>query len=362
MNQKSATLTPVLLVNFIGAFGFSIVMPFLVFLVLDFGGNAVIYGFIGAAYSVFQFLAAPVLGRWSDAYGRRRILLLSQAGTLFAWIIFVVALTVPKTELFVAADGPAGAFTVTVPLLLLFLARAIDGLTGGNISVANAYASDVSTDETRSRNFGRMGVSFNLGMVLGPAIAGVLGATVYGELLPVLGAVLISVLALVVIYFFLPESNSAAFERAKRKHGCEHLKLCTKVLGAEGRDAQLSPQVAKRRRHLLTHPSLFTMMVIFFVVMLGFNLFYAAMPMHAARDLGWDALTIGGFFSVLSASMVVVEGPVLSWLAKRSSEPVRIVSGFLILAVAFTVFWRAEGSVLYGAALLFAMGNGIAWP
>ena len=74
-------LLPLLLVNFIGTVGFSLVLPFLVFLVTDWGGNAFVYGFAGATYSAFQLVGAPVLGRWSDRFGRRKILLVSQAGT-----------------------------------------------------------------------------------------------------------------------------------------------------------------------------------------------------------------------------------------------------------------------------------------
>lgn len=354
---RSADIFPVLVVNFIGALGFSIVMPFLVFLVIDFGGNAVVYGFVGATYSTFQFFGAPLLGRWSDTYGRRRILLLSQAGTLIAWLLFVVALLVPRLEVFRASSGPLGEFVLTAPLLVLFVARAVDGLTGGNISVANAYASDVSTKETRSANFGRMGVSFNLGMVIGPALAGVLGATRYGEMIPVLLAVAISSLALVVIYFRLPESN----RRAQR--GPVEGLSASRTLGAEPRDCELSRQCPKRRRRrLLAEPTLFFVVTVFFIVMLGFNLFYASFPMHAARSLGFDAMTIGVFFAILSGTLVVVEGPVLTWLSPRSSETTRIVGGLLVLAAGFVVFWAARGWTVYAAALLFAFGNGVAWP
>ena len=78
-----------------------------------------------------------------------------------------------------------GTFVIIVPLFILFLARAIDGITGGNISVANAYLSDLSSDENRSKNFGKMAISSNLGFILGPALAGILGGTIYGEILPV---------------------------------------------------------------------------------------------------------------------------------------------------------------------------------
>lgn len=354
---RPPSLFPVLIVNFIGALGFSIVMPFLVFLVIDFGGNAVVYGVVGATYSGFQFVGAPILGRWSDTVGRRKILLLSQAGTFIAWVLFFVACVVPITELATVDSSVTGQFVLTLPLLLLFLARAIDGLTGGNISVANAYASDVSTPETRSANFGRMGVSFNLGMVIGPALAGVLGATVYGELVPVLAAALISLVAIGVIYLRLPESNP----RAISDHG--HTRSCSKTMGQELRDSQLATQCPKKRRQrLIAEPAILYMMVIFFIIFLGFSLFYVSFPMHAATDLQWSSIEIGMFFMVLSGSLVVVEGPVLAWLSQHSSEPLRIAAGLFVLALAFASFTQVEGPVIYAVAIAFAVGNGVAWP
>jgi len=181
---------PVLLVNFVGALGYSIVLPFLVFLVTRFQGDAVVYGLFAATYPAFQLIGAPVLGRWSDRWGRRRLLLLSQAGTLLAWVIFLMALFLP-----VAGVVRIGEKVLTLPLVVLFFARALDGLTGGNVSVAHAYMADVSS---------------NLGYILGPALAGLLGATDWGEVPPVLAALLISVIGTALVAFYVPESRPSA--------------------------------------------------------------------------------------------------------------------------------------------------------
>jgi DHA1 family tetracycline resistance protein-like MFS transporter len=87
--EKQIPLYPLLLINFIGTFSFSIVLPFLVFLLIDFGGNAIVYGVLAAVYPTFQLVGAPILGRWSDIYGRKKILLISHGGTLTGWIIFL---------------------------------------------------------------------------------------------------------------------------------------------------------------------------------------------------------------------------------------------------------------------------------
>ena len=174
---ESPSITPILWVNFIGSLGFSIVLPFLVFLVTRLGGNALVYGVMGATYSFFQLIGAPVLGRWSDRFGRRKVLLASQLGTLLSWAIFLVALFLPARQMLVVDSAALGAFVITIPLVALFIARALDGITGGNVSVANAYLADVTAESDRAAAFGKMAVSANLGFIIGPAIAGVLGAT-----------------------------------------------------------------------------------------------------------------------------------------------------------------------------------------
>src|SRR4030066_1630434 len=93
---KQPPLFPILLVNFVGTLGFSIVLPFLVFLVMKFGGNAVVYSLLAAIYPAFQLIGAPILGRWSDIYGRKKVLLISHGGTLVGWIIFLFALFLPE--------------------------------------------------------------------------------------------------------------------------------------------------------------------------------------------------------------------------------------------------------------------------
>src|SRR5918911_1603048 len=207
-NKEQILLFPILLINFIGTLGFSIVLPFLVFLVKDFGGNPIVYGILSATYPAFQLIGAPLLGRWSDIYGRKKILLLSHGGTLAGWVIFLIALILPIQNLFSINSTIIGIITITLPVVVLFFARAIDGLTGGNVSVADAYVSDVSSEENRSKNFGKMAISSNLGFIVGPALAGILGATIYGEKLPVLAALFLSLGILVIIKFTLKETNN----------------------------------------------------------------------------------------------------------------------------------------------------------
>ena len=111
------------------------------------------------------------MGKWSDRYGRKKILLLSNVGTSIGWLLFLFALFLPSNS-FRLHIAVLGTFVVIAPLLILFLARAIDGITGGNISIANAYLAELSSDSSRSKNFGKMAISSNLGFIVGPALAG----------------------------------------------------------------------------------------------------------------------------------------------------------------------------------------------
>src|SRR5436309_13481694 len=124
--EKRTQLFPIMLVNFIGTLGFSIVLPFLVFLVMKFGGNSIIYGLLAATYPAFQLIGSPILGKWSDIYVRKKILLLSNVGTSIGWLLFLFALFLPSnsSNMHIAF---LGTFVVIVPLLILFLGRAIDG-------------------------------------------------------------------------------------------------------------------------------------------------------------------------------------------------------------------------------------------
>ena len=137
---------PILAIHFLGTLGFSLAIPFLVFIVADLGGASWTYGLVGATYSAFQLFGAPLLGRWSDRTGRRPVLVASQIGTFAAWLLFFVALSLPV----VGMTDLAGA-TLTLPLLLVFAARALDGATGGNISVANAYVADLTQEHPEAR-------------------------------------------------------------------------------------------------------------------------------------------------------------------------------------------------------------------
>ncbi|RMD96046.1 MAG: MFS transporter [Calditrichaeota bacterium] len=351
------TIFPILLVNFIGTLGYSIILPFLIILVIKFGGNELVYGTIGATYSFFQLIGAPILGKWSDKFGRKKILLLSQAGTFLAWVLFVVALRLPNTSLAHVDSTIFGVFIVTIPLVVLFIARALDGITGGNVSVANAYLADVTSEERRKDNFGKMAASGNLGFIIGPALAGVLGGSALGELLPVIVAMMISLTAIFVIALVLKESNPCVLSepvegcKVRKVFGQEH-KECYEIAGSE----KINFMAVLKLDHI---PFI---LFLYFLIFLAFNFFYVAFPVHAVEGLNWSLFELGIFFSVLGFIMVMVQGPVLSKISNQFSESVLMIAGSCLLAVSFFLFTRRNLFLIYLGVLLFSSGNGIMWP
>ena len=181
--RPTSALFFIVLTIFIDMLGIGILIPVIPFVVTRFGGDALTIGLLSASFAAFQFIGAPILGQLSDRHGRRPLLLVSLLGTAIGWFAFGAATT----------------------LTLLFAARILDGLTGGNISIAQAYIADVSRPADRSKNFGLVGAAFSLGFIIGPAIGGALSHA-WGLSAPAYFAGTLALANTVFGYFMLPES------------------------------------------------------------------------------------------------------------------------------------------------------------
>jgi len=333
-------LFPILLVTFIDTLGMSVVLPFLVVIVLKMGGNALTYGLLGATYSVFQLIGAPLLGNWSDSSGRKKILLISEIGTFIGWMIFILGLLIAPSGT-VANAANHNDLVITLPLMLIFSARAIDGLTGGSISVANAYLADISEKKDRKQNFGKISAASNMGLIFGPLMAGLFGATVLGNLLPVIATALISFVAVFVVYFYIHESRFKPVYADKVTTNQPTKKDVFIVFKIDGVPYFL---------------------LLYFLIYLAFNFIYIAFPVYAADELKWSVLQLGVYFSFLSGALVVVQGPFLTYLSKHFSGAVLVITGGFLLAICFICLTFNNIVAMYTGALFFALGNGLMWP
>jgi MFS family permease len=254
-------------------------------------------------------------------------------------------------------SGLVGAFTITIPLLVLFFARALDGITGGNVSVANAYLADITEETERSTNFGKMAIFGNIGFILGPALAGALGATIWGEIPPVVAALVISAVASLIIAFKLPETGCAA-RAVSPEPG-----TVGKALGQELKECyELEGGSKLTMKEILALPSIPLLLALYFLVFLAFNFFYIVFPVHAATVLEWSLAEIGAFFTFMGMAMVVVQGPILKRASRVWSERALVIDGSLVLAVSFLFFTVDGKPEAYIGTTLLALGNGLMWP
>lgn len=205
-NAGRNRLLTIFMIVFVDLLGFSLILPLLPYYAEQYGANAIVVGLLTASYAAAQLVGAPLLGRLSDQYGRRPILLVSIAGTAIGFLLLGTAEIIGQSVGMALFGANVAAINMLV-LALIFASRILDGLTGGNISVAQAYISDVTAPEERGKAFGLIGAAFGLGFIIGPVVGGLLGER-FGYAVPAFVAMTIATLNLIGVYLFLPESVS----------------------------------------------------------------------------------------------------------------------------------------------------------
>lgn len=193
MRKTNRNILIIALIALVNMLGYGIIIPILYAYSKKFGLSDFQNGLLFAMYSICQFFATPIIGRLSDKYGRKPMLLTSITGTAVSF--------------FVMAFAPSAAF--------LFLARALDGITAGNIPVAFAVISDSTQPEERAQSFGKIWAAFNFGFVFGPAISAL--TVGLGSGVPFIIAGLITVVAIILTWLFLPETNQHLGEVQKSR-------------------------------------------------------------------------------------------------------------------------------------------------
>ncbi|MGY5351293.1 MFS transporter [Wenyingzhuangia sp. IMCC45533] len=332
---------PAYLLTFVNVLGFSLLMPVLPFVVDSYGAPKWIFGLLITLYSAFQFIGAPILGAMSDNRGRKPILLVSQGGTLLSWIIFIFAIALPKFPL----------WGIALPLWVIALSRILDGITGGNSSVTNAYVSDLTTQEEKSYIFGYLGGIAGIGMIIGPGLGGLTASTSIGYKGTILTSIVISVITLVTIFKWLKESHPKANRTEKKKINIA--------------EALIIPLRVKRVQPSAIIKVLFTMKF-FFSAMMGFYIGTMALYLidlfdFNVKELGFFMFIIGLFLSFnqafVSKQFVKRIGPFKTLMAGL------IFSGLGLLAITLTenmwFFIPAYYILNLGLSLCFPVFNSI---
>jgi multidrug resistance protein len=289
--------------------GLTLMIPLLPFYAESMGASPAQVGWLIGIYAACQLVSGPLLGRMSDSTGRKPLLIVSQLGTCAGFIVTAFA---PN-------------------LWVLFIARAIDGMTAGNLSLAQAYISDVTKPEERARAFGLIGIAFGLGFLVGPAISGALARFDYR--LPIFAAAALSALSVLTTWLLLPAVQPG---------------------GAGGGPAPTRRLTLFEWRAYAVYfqePRLSSKLWQFLLFSLGFSIFVAGMPLFAERRLTWNGQPFGpeqvGYVWALAGLFGLIwQGPALGRLVKAFGE-LRLnragfagyVGGYTILAFCTSVPW-----------------------
>ena len=310
----------------------SIVFPLLPFLLAQFAPDGRTLGLLAGSYALAQFLVTPLIGTLSDRHGRRPVIAICICGSVVGLGLFATTVSLPWEQ----AAG--------LPLLLLFVARIIDGISGGTAATAGAVLADISPPKRRARAFGLIGVAFGLGFILGPGLGGWLAT--FSIALPVWIATGFAVLNLLVVVTMLPETHPPdARPTSLKKSG-------------------LNPFA--RIGSLMRKSSIGRLSAGFFLFVLAFNGFTASLVLYFKQRFGWgpDLATTAFLIVGLVATLVqgALIGPLVKWFGEWRLTLIGlglvIVGCLLIPAIGTT----NRISSVYLAVGILAFGTGLVTP
>jgi MFS family permease len=324
---QRSPLLPIFLIVVVDVLGMTIILPLLPYYAERYGASPLVVGLLGATFAVCQLVSGPILGQISDRVGRKPLLLVSQLGTLGGFILLSQAHS----------------------LGLIFLSRAIDGITAGNLSLAQAYISDVTEPENRAKSFALIGIAFGIGFLIGPAISGQLAH--YDYRYPIYAAQSLSALSILTTLALLPRALPHA--------------------------APTDGEPAGRRLALFSwggyvkyfrQPRLGSLLWQFFAFAFAFATFTSGFALFAERRMTWNGKPFGprevGFMFAYSGFLgILLQGGLIGRLVKRYGEArlARVAFG------AATVSYGLLGFVsrvpqLVGVATLSSFGTGTLRP
>jgi MFS transporter, DHA1 family, tetracycline resistance protein len=321
--MKRSPLFVIFVTVFIDLVGFGIVIPILPYYVESFGGTPQQQGLLLTSYSVMQLIFSPVLGRMSDRYGRRPVLFLSLVGSGIGFLVM----------------GFAGA------LWVLFAGRILAGITGGNISTAQAYIADVTTPENRAKGMGMFGAAFGLGFIFGPAIGGVM--SYWGIHVPVIFAGALALANAALLYFTLPETITPDHPARTTVRGWGYF------------------------FEQLRQPRLALVLLVYFLFVVSFSIMTTTFIYYTILRYDYNARDNGYLFAYIGVLSAVVQGLLIGRLVKRWGEAALVIAGAFVLTASLAALpyvgrpeagWHGGVWGLLALLACFSLGNSLATP
>jgi MFS transporter, DHA1 family, tetracycline resistance protein len=325
--SERRALLPIFLIVLVDILGMTIIMPLLPFYAEEFGASPRQIGLIIATFAACQLVSGPLLGQLADRFGRKPLLLISQVGTLLGFFVL----------------GRATS------LSMVFVSRAIDGATAGNLSLAQAYVSDVTAKENRAKSFAIIGIAFGIGFLLGPAISAFLAQ--YGHRYPIYAAQGLSALSILATAVLLPRARpQAALADA----------------GPGGRRLALFSWA--RYVEYFRRPALASLLYQFFAFGFSFAAFTSGFALFAERRMTWNgepfgAKHVGYIFAYSGLLGIILQGGLIGRLVKRFGEAKLTGAGFGAMAIGYAVMGAIRSiPELLASATVATFGQGVLRP
>ncbi len=288
-------ILPIFVIVLIDLLGLTIIIPLLPLYAASFNASPTMVGALGATYPVLQFIGAPLLGRLSDRFGRKPILVISQIGTLTGFLLLGVANALP----------------------ILFLSRIIDGISGANIATAQAAITDSTTEKTRTQGLGLIGAAFGLGFIVGPVIAFVaLALTNNNYHAPALAAAFFSLVSILLTAFWFQETLPAE----KRGQG--------------GRKPAFSFGAMAQA---LRYPTVGILLVLIFAQQLAFGGFEQLLSLFTLNRLGLNAAGNSVIFVYIGIIVVAVQGGLIGKWSRRYGDRRLVFAGLALMTAGLII-------------------------
>ena len=322
--MRKSPLLPIFLIVSVDVLGLTIILPLLPFYAEKFGASPAVVGLLVSTYAFCQLIAGPILGRLSDHMGRRPLLLVSQVGTFIGFLILAYANA----------------------LWVIFASRIIDGLTAGNLSLAQAYISDVTKPEERAKSFALIGIAFGVGFLIGPGISGFLSQFSYQY--PIFAAAALSATSILSTYFLLPSTSPAASDSTTPR------KFTVLDWGNYAR--------------YFREPNLAPLLWQFFAFTFIFSMFMSGFPLFAERRFEWQGhpfgpKEVGYVYAYLGFLGVILQGGLMGRLVKTFGEVTLVRGGFLLTVIGLAALaFTGDIPLMLAVTAAASLGTGTIRP